>query len=53
MTDEAPICPHCGAPVSHFTHYIFVPSENRRWHAQCWDIERKENGERGGAEVVG
>lgn len=53
MTDEAPICPRCGTPVSRFTHYIFVPSENRRWHAQCWKVEHPEENEQNGAEVVG
>lgn len=53
MTDEAPICPHCGAPVSRFTHYIFVPSDNKYWHAQCWKVEHPEKNEQNGAEVVG
>lgn len=47
---EDTTCPRCGTPVSRFTHYIFVPSENRRWHAHCWKVEKKEHG---GAEVVG
>lgn len=50
MTDEAPICPRCGATVSRFTHYIFVPSDNKYWHAQCWKAEKNKQSD---AEVVG
>lgn len=44
MTDDKP-CPRCGAPVSRFTHYVFVPSENRSWHAGCWKAKQQEKKE--------
>ena len=41
MTDQKP-CPRCGCTVSGATDYFFVPVENLRWHARCWDDEHPE-----------
>lgn len=29
-------CPHCGRIVSDAATYIFIPSENLRWHDLCY-----------------
>lgn len=33
---ESPPCPHCGRTVSDAVTYIFIPSENLRWHSLCY-----------------
>lgn len=36
MMEQQP-CPHCGRAVSDAVTYIFIPSENLRWHSLCWE----------------
>lgn len=51
MTEQS-ICPICGALVSEWVTYIFVPAENRRFHERCFRAANPKASEDQKEEVI-